>query len=261
MKLGSSPAAGGPDLEKYRQSPDEQARTADLLRLLPRGRHSVLDVGARDGFFSRLLTQSFAEVVALDLAKPSWEIPGVRAVAGDAAQLGYPDDSFDCVFCAEVLEHIPNVELACRELARVARHEVIVGVPYCQELRSGRSRCRNCSRTSPPWGHVQSFSEERLEQLFAGLTVTERSFVGKTRDATTDLAAWLMDRAGNPWGTYSQQEPCVHCGKPLGAPPELTLRVRLLSKAALALDGLQRGFTSWKPKWMHVKFAKRSGGL
>src|SRR5271166_757763 len=108
------------NLELYRASDREIARTADLLRLLPRGRRSVLDVGARDGHFSRLLTEYFSEVTALDLKQPDFDIPRVRTVAGDVTKLDFDAGSFDCVFCAEVLEHIPDVENACKEILRVA---------------------------------------------------------------------------------------------------------------------------------------------
>ena len=83
------------DLAQYRQTEQEKARTADLLRLLPRGRQSVLDIGARDGHFSRLLTEYFDEVTALDLEKPAFEFPQVRTVAGDITNLQFPDGAFD----------------------------------------------------------------------------------------------------------------------------------------------------------------------
>src|SRR5271157_5252461 len=113
------------DIKRYRESDQEKARTADLLRLLPRGRRSVLDIGARDGHFSRLLTEYFLEVTALDLQIPRFEIANVTTAEGDVTRLQYSSDSFDCVFCTEVLEHVPEVEQACREIVRVARHEVL----------------------------------------------------------------------------------------------------------------------------------------
>src|SRR5262245_19883000 len=97
------------DLLKYRRSDSEIARMDDLLRLLPRGRASVLDIGARDGHFSRLLAEHFDSVTALDIVPLDFEHPGVTVVTGDATHLQFPDDSFDCVFCTEVLEHIPHV--------------------------------------------------------------------------------------------------------------------------------------------------------
>ena len=61
--------------EQHRElQPDEDCRRAALLRLVPKGRTSVLDIGARDGYFSIRLTDYFAEVTALDLEKPPFEI-------------------------------------------------------------------------------------------------------------------------------------------------------------------------------------------
>src|SRR5664280_3005443 len=133
------------DIETYRNSEHEKSRTDDLMRLLPRGRSSVLDIGAHDGFFSRLLTQHFETVAALDLEMPTFDYPRVINVEGDATRLQFPDSAFDCVFCAEVLEHIPALEDACREIARVARHEIVIGVPYKQDTRIGRTTtCQQC---------------------------------------------------------------------------------------------------------------------
>ena len=65
------------------------------------------------------------------------------------------------MIAAEVLEHIPSdVEDAAREIARVARKRVIVGVPYGEDNRIGRITLRalHCGTINPPWGsleHVQ----------------------------------------------------------------------------------------------------------
>ena len=160
----------------------------------------MLDIGARDGYFSQLLTEYFDEVTALDLEKPDFSFPRVTTVAGDATNLQFADDSFDCVFCAEVLEHIPDVAQACREIARVARHEILIGVPYKQDTRLGRTTCQSCGRKNPPWGHLNRFDERRLAKLFPGLSVEASSFVGSARSETNPLSTMLMDVAGNPWG-------------------------------------------------------------
>ncbi len=244
------------DLQQYRESEQEKARTEDLLRLLPRCRKSVLDIGARDGHFSRLLTEYFEEVTALDLQKPPFEYPRVTTVAGDVTRLQFSDASFDCVFCAEVLEHIPALEQACRELARVARHEIIVGVPFRQDTRSGRTTCRSCGKTNPPWAHVNTFDEQRLTQLFSGLAMKTKSFVGSTRERTNAVSAVLMNLAGNPWGTYTQDEVCIHCGGVLVASKERSLFSKVCSGVAVRLDRLQMSFAQPHANWIHVVFSK-----
>jgi hypothetical protein len=70
--------------------------------------------------------------------------------------LGFADDFFDFVLCAEVLEHIPTASLsrACSELGRVSKHYVLIGVPYRQDIRVGRTTCWSCRKKNPPWGHI-----------------------------------------------------------------------------------------------------------
>lgn len=247
------------DVEKYRQSPSEQARIADLFRIMPRGRTSVLEIGARDGYLSRPLAEHFEHVTALDLAKPGFELPRVTTVAGNATNLQFPNESFDCVLCAEVLEHIPALEQACRELARVTRHELIVGVPYRQDTRYGRTTCRACGKINPPFAHVNTFDEQRLAKLFPELTIQTKSFVGSTREGTNAVSAMLMDLAGNPWGTYVQDEPCIHCGAELVAPQRSFLS-KVYSGLAVRLDRLQMSIAKPHAIWIHVVFSKDGKG-
>jgi SAM-dependent methyltransferase len=110
---------------------EQEARVESLIAMVPGHRASLLDVGARDGFLSSIFVGHFPLTLALDLHRPP-ALPGVHRIRGDATHLPLPDASIDVVFCAEVLEHIVDLQSACRELMRVARHEVVVGVPYRQ---------------------------------------------------------------------------------------------------------------------------------
>lgn len=247
------------DLTAYRQNPREQARLRDLMERLPKGRRSVLDVGARDGHVSAMLTGYFPSVTALDLVKPAFVIEGVETVQGDATALSYPDGHFDTVFCAEVLEHIPSPLLAkaCSELARVARYEVVIGVPYRQDLRRGRATCQRCGRHNPPWGHVNSFDEAKLARLFHPLRAVSQGFVGVGGRPSNAVTAKLMDLAGNPWGNYNQEEPCLHCGAPLLRPDKaLSFAAKLCTGAAWAILAVQDKISRPGPMWIHTVFAK-----
>jgi 2-polyprenyl-3-methyl-5-hydroxy-6-metoxy-1,4-benzoquinol methylase len=249
------------NLEAYRASDSEKRRTDDLIRLLPRGRKSVLDIGARDGHFSKILTQYFESVTALDLEKPSFTYPGVVTVKGDVTRLQFPSNSFDCVFCTEVLEHVPALQQACAEILRVARHEIVIGVPFRQDIRVGRTTCRNCGKTNPPWGHVNSFDEKRLRGLFPGSTVVSKSFVGTSNAATNALATSLMDLAGNPWGTYQQGESCIHCGAKLLPPAHRSVASRICSTVALKMNRIQTALTRPHANWMHIVLLKSQASL
>ncbi|MFN7924046.1 MAG: class I SAM-dependent methyltransferase [Bryobacteraceae bacterium] len=242
------------NLEQYRASESEKMRTSDLLGLIPEAGRNALDVGAREGFFSRLLAERFDSVTALDLSVPHVDHPRVTNVAGDVTKLQFPDNSFDFVFCAEVLEHIPDLAQACSELARVAKRHVLIGVPFQQDLRLYKTLCRSCGKHNPPYGHVNSFTDDRLRGLFPGLEAEKVSLVGQRHEATNWLADFLMDLGQNPWGTYTQDEPCIHCGAPLQPP----VAPNLAAKLGARLIAIQSRISSPSANWIHVLFSKRA---
>lgn len=247
------------DLAAYRASAGERERTDDLLRLTPSSGKLALDVGARDGHFSRLLAARFETVLALDLSAPRIVHPGIFCVQGNATKLSFSDRSIDFILCAEVLEHVsPNLlPLACAELERVCRGKILLGVPYRQDLRVGRLTCSHCGQINPAWGHVNCFDEEAVAHLFAQSSVESISYVGHTREQTNALSTLLMDLAGNPYGSYTQDEPCIHCGLKLAHPPPRSIVKKILTKLAFLTRHLTHPFKKERAKWMHVILSRR----
>jgi hypothetical protein len=241
-----------------RTSDQERARTQDLLDLIPKQGKIALDIGARDGHFSKLLAERFDRVVALDLERPDIDHPRIESVKGDACQLGFGDSAFDFVLCAEVLEHIPPdlLERVCREIVRVAGGVVVIGVPFKQDLRLGRTTCSSCRKTSASWGHMSSFDENRLIGLFEGLSLAKRSFVGAHKNSTNVFSAVLMDFAGNPYGTYEQEEHCPWCDSKLIRPIHRTVTQKIATKLAIVLNSIQRLFLRPRANWIHLRFEK-----
>lgn len=249
------------DLKEYREGNAEQERIQDLLSLVKSGQ-SALDIGARDGYLSIKLTDFFSTVTALDLEKPKIDHPSIECTQGNVCSLSFSNDSFDLVLCTEVLEHIPTRFLpqACTEISRVAKRNVIIGVPYRQDTRVGRTTCYTCGEKNPPWGHVNVFDEARLNALFPELSIEQFSFVGENHSRTNSLSALLMDMAGNPYGTYSQEESCVNCGSKLTRPPERTVLQRVATRSAFLLNHIQSYFVVSRPNWIHVSLTKTSVG-
>jgi hypothetical protein len=246
------------DLTEYRASSAEQQRTADLLRLMPTTGRNALDIGARDGHFSRLMADRFEGVTALDLTEPNIPHPRIQCVKGNAAKMQFTDGSFDFVFCVEVLEHVPTSVLyeVCQEIERVASHRILIGVPYKQDIRVGRTTCYFCGMPNPPWGHVNSFDEQRITQLFELCKVEAISFVGVNTSQTNWLSTALMDFAGNPYGTYDQEETCVHCGRRLTPPPRRSPVQLVATKCAFWSRKVTELFIQPRGNWMHVVLRK-----
>jgi SAM-dependent methyltransferase len=255
MDLATEPRT---DLTTYHERESERLRTSDLLALSSHASGSALDIGARDGHFAHLLADRFDRVTALDLTLPEVADPRIDCVAGDVTKLPFADDSFDLVVCAEVLEHIdpPLLRAASSELIRVTRGHLLIGVPYKQDTRVGRTTCIACGARNPPWGHLSTFDEVRLRELFGAMAVVRTSFVGVDDNATNFISSSLMDLAGNPYGTYGQDELCTACGNRLLQPPRRRFHQRILTRAAHWSLWLTKPFKPRHPTWIHLLLCK-----
>ncbi len=110
---------------------DAPLNMAKRLRHITRWRDlagkRVLDAGCGAGGFVEAMAARGAEVVGVEYMADKireWQQrhPGDdRVRQGDLAKLDFPDDSFDVVLLNEVLEHVPDDNLALREIARVLR--------------------------------------------------------------------------------------------------------------------------------------------
>jgi SAM-dependent methyltransferase len=222
------------------------------MRMVPKGYHSVLDAGARDGYYSLQLTQYFDTVTALDLTEPQVRHEQVSCVAGDLTGLPYPDRSFDVVFCTEVLEHIPALEEAVGEIKRVAKYCIVIGVPYKQDIRIGRVTCARCGKISPPWGHVNIFDEHKLEKLFQPYRIVQQALTGVDPEASNAVATWFNDLGRNPYGVYGPEQRCLHCGSALDAEPSRSFIHKVCSAIGARLIKAQSALSKPHANWIHL---------
>ena len=123
------------------------------------------------------------------------------------------------------------LDRACAELSRVCGGQLLVGVPFQQDIRVGRTTCCHCGMHNPPWGHRSVFDDDRLRGLFTTLRSVDISYVGRNRESTNALSRVLLDLAGNPYGTYGQDEVCVGCGGALRERPPRNFPRKVLSRA------------------------------
>jgi SAM-dependent methyltransferase len=84
--------------------------------------HWILDLGCGYGGYSLALKEAGARVVALDLfLSASFLKEGVMWLRGDALCLPFLSGSFDGVFCASLIEHVPDPLKLLHEIRRVLR--------------------------------------------------------------------------------------------------------------------------------------------
>ena len=89
---------------------------------------TVLEVGAGGSGIRNYLPRP---VVSVDLDHTHARSAGAPGVTADATRLPFADGSFDCVLCVDTLEHVAAASrtLAIRELARVSRNKLVIGLP------------------------------------------------------------------------------------------------------------------------------------
>jgi len=127
---------------KKRRSPEHPAVVAFakpkldyILEHLPsKERHTMLEIGAGNGYFSHTFNAAF-DLTSLDFSKNMLEmnpLPWEQKIVGDAEHLPFEDDSFDIVFCGNLLHHLEDPLIAVREMKRVARKHVLLIEPNVQ---------------------------------------------------------------------------------------------------------------------------------
>jgi SAM-dependent methyltransferase len=143
----------------------------DLLLAAGPGRR-ILNVGAGQGSFTRLLEERGYEVVSSDVSPESLDVLRAQArgdvVHADMTELPFADESFDAVVAGEVIEHIEDDRRALIEARRVLRTDGVLAlsVPAHPDWFGPSDR----------WaGHVRRYARDGLVEVVAaaGLT-TER---------------------------------------------------------------------------------------
>jgi SAM-dependent methyltransferase len=152
------------DFDRFRISPGEQ----------------VLDMGCGAGRHAFELYRRGAHVVAFDRDEKelaavatmfgAMELEGeapagasARTVTGDALSLPFPDDSFDKIVAAEVLEHIPDDMAAMAELLRVLKPGGRLAVTVPSWLPERICWALSEDYHTAPGGHVRIYTRAELE--------------------------------------------------------------------------------------------------
>lgn len=143
----------------------------------------VLNVGVGAGTFEELALKRGLDVYSLDPIQESVVSLRRHLNLGDNARVGYSDaipfsDAyFDSVVVSEIIEHLTSEQISgtLREINRVlvADGTVLGTVPASEKLDEQLVVCPDCGKQFHRWGHLQSFDEVRLKDLFEDLFVIE----------------------------------------------------------------------------------------
>lgn len=137
--------------------------------------NTILDAGIGDGELTFMLaSKQLYNVIGIDIS--SGKIKRLKRLLHkkclkrqlfqcDVNNIPFQDRSFDCIFCSEVLEHLPEPEKAISEFHRILKPDgiVIITVPYKEKITY--QVCIHCHKLTPSSGHLHSFNEINLTKL------------------------------------------------------------------------------------------------
>jgi len=101
----------------------QHLRTVDRLLPLSEGQR-VLEVGCGSGHLTKRLAERGVDIVGIDANPNAREVAGsARVLHMQAEHLQFDDKEFDVIISVHAIEHIPPLEAAIAEMARVLQRQ------------------------------------------------------------------------------------------------------------------------------------------
>ncbi|HOQ89106.1 MAG TPA: methyltransferase domain-containing protein, partial [Candidatus Hydrogenedentes bacterium] len=156
-----------------------EAPRTELLQYIPAEAKKILDVGCATGVFGEILKKQRPKCMVFGIelnpnAAATAQNRLDQVIIGDIEELDLPASfsNFDCVVCADVLEHLRNPAAALRKLAaRLAPNgRIVISVPNAQFYEV--PAMLSSGNWTYAWAgimdetHRQFFTKRNLEDLF-----------------------------------------------------------------------------------------------
>ena len=154
-----------------------------VIRGMVDGSTRILDIGCG----SSRIVQSLPQAVGMDmqLRKLRWlRAPGRQLVQASLMDLPFRSESFDCVICSEVIEHIPREQVDLRDMVRVLAPggTLVLGTPdYGQwRWRALEGAYKKVFPQGYATEHINPYTRRELAETVEelGLMVTDVRYVG-----------------------------------------------------------------------------------
>ena len=193
-RLGTSPLVPDPRplSSRLKSSAYYEFDRPDVLELVPRPAQRVLDIGCGGGRLGASIKQrQGAHVTGIELQPAAIEAAVQRLdevvigdVQGDA--IAFPEGAFDCVICADVLEHLRDPLSVLRKVRRwlAPGGTLVTSIPnvrhhtVLRSLLAGNWTYESAGLLDED--HVRFFTRREIEKLLfrAGFTIQQQRMVG-----------------------------------------------------------------------------------
>lgn len=198
--------------KEYGTTPDYQERFERICGYISQQAHSLIDIGCGDCSVIRKLNKKKPELflVGVDTFQQS-TINSVDYCQARLPLLPFPEKSFDIVISLEVLEHIDDIKKTIDEIQRLARKQIIIGVPYLENLQTLSTVCNVCKKTSHAYGHLHSFTKNDMVDLLPGFEIEKWSLVGLKQRRVSHIGIFLEHNLAGSF-FHADQFICPFCG-------------------------------------------------
>lgn len=241
-----------PETWKNYDKDQQVSRRAEILKsLIPPDVKTILDVGCGSGVVTNKLALAY-KVSAMDISEAALEGVTCSKICASITSIPFEDRSFDLVSCNEVLEHLCDADLSMgiSELLRTAARYILISVPHREQLTRYQCRCARCGFSSHPYGHLQSFSEQRLEGMFTDSFYLKRRLVyGPPQRDMHPVLLNFRQEVLNQWFTPQEGYLCPQCNT-----AEFIQTQNMQTKL---INGLNRLITRPHPYWLIALFVRK----
>jgi ubiquinone/menaquinone biosynthesis C-methylase UbiE len=145
-------------------------RIESTINLIPSDVKSLVDIGCGNGVFLNQLLFRNKELSVLGVDRSNEALKHVECDSkiGDIIDIPIESNSYDCVTCLQVLEHIPvrDYNKALDELARISKKYIIIGVPFEEKIDQNMTTCPQCRTVFNVDLHLRSYNIKDVKRLF-----------------------------------------------------------------------------------------------
>ena len=161
-------------------------RISITMEMIPESVTTLADIGCGNGLFLNSLQQKRPqlELEGVDRSEEALKYVKTKKHIADIVELDLPDNSYDCVCCLQVLEHlpVPVYEESLHELARISKKYLLISVPFDEDLEEKMTICPSCLTRFNANLHLRKYSETDFRSMFLKqeFNCIQTNFAGKT---------------------------------------------------------------------------------
>jgi len=157
--------------EQYFSTGNYTRMSKYLRTLIPKNIQKMLEIGCNAGYESTHLEQLCFELISIDISEKGIEKTkkrGINAFVMDMHKLTFENDTFDCVYANNVIEHAIRPNIVLNEIHRVLKNGgfFVFAIPQ-DGIECGKTK-EEIIKLSEGWNpdlHVFKVTKDKLKEM------------------------------------------------------------------------------------------------